>query len=208
MNIILIGVQGSGKGTQAKLLQDKFGWDHITTGELFRYNISQGTKLGKQVKSFIDKGELVPDSYVLGIVGDALASRQKGFILDGFPRNLQQLNFLKQNFKIDWVVLLDLPDVKAIERLLARRECSACKKDYNLLFKKPRREGICDVCGKEIIQRDDDNKIAISKRIEKFHHETEKVIEHYAELGKLIKVDADQSVAAIHQEIISRLGVE
>lgn len=207
MNIVLIGVQGSGKGTQAKLLVKKTGWKHVTTGDLLRDNIANGTELGMKAKSFMDKGELVPDTYVFEIVKIALESLKDGFILDGFPRNQKQLDFLRENFKIDYAVLLDLADEKAIERLMARRNCENCKKDYNLLFSKPKVEGICDVCGGKIVARADDNETAINKRIEKFHQETNPVIENFAADDLLINVNADQPVMDIHQEILNKLGI-
>ncbi|MCF7793144.1 MAG: nucleoside monophosphate kinase [Candidatus Cloacimonetes bacterium] len=205
MNIVLIGVQGSGKGTQAKLLVEKTGWKHVTTGDLLRDNIANGTELGMKAKSFMDKGELVPDSYVFEIVRVALKSLKDGFILDGFPRNKKQLDFLRENFKIDYAVLLDLADEKAIERLTARRHCEDCKKDYNLLYSKPEVDGVCDDCGGKIVARVDDNEATINKRIEKFHLETNPVIESFAADDLLIKVNADQSVMAIHEEILTKL---
>ena len=207
MNIILIGIQGSGKGTQAKLLQQKFGWDHITTGDLFRQNLEQGTEVGLKAKAFMDRGELVPDEYVYQIVKNALTEAKNGFILDGFPRNLEQSNFLKENIEIDKAVLLELSDNKAIERIVSRRNCEKCKKDYNLLFKKPKVEGICDDCGGKIVQREDDNEVAINIRIEKFHNETKAVIEANEQAGKLVVVNADQPVEAIHQDIVKVLNI-
>ncbi len=208
MNIVLIGVQGSGKGTQAKLLVEKTGWKHITTGDLLRDNIAQKTEMGMKAKEFMDKGELVPDKYVFEIVRIALQSQREGFILDGFPRNQKQLDFLRANFNIDYAVLLDLPDDKAIRRLTARRHCEDCKKDYNLLFKPPQVDGICDVCGGKIVRRADDNEMAINKRIEKFHQETNPVIESFAADDLLIRVDADQPIMNIQKEILTKLGIE
>ncbi len=205
MNVILIGIQGSGKGTQAKLLADRFGWQHVTSGDLFRKNIEQKTKLGIVVKKYIDAGELVPDKFVLEMIADALNNAPDGFILDGFPRNIEQVIFLMDNFKIDYAILLELSDEKAIERLMARRNCKICKKDYNVLFKKPEVPGICDVCGGGLVQRDDDNKEAISKRIEKFHNETNKVIDFFKEKDMLIQINADQPLQSIHEDIASRL---
>lgn len=208
MNIILIGIQGSGKGTQAKLLNEKYGWEHITTGDLFRNNIEAATELGLKAKKFIDKGELVPDKYVFLIVKDALEKAVDGFVLDGFPRNIEQVHFLQENFDIQRVVLLELSDDKAVERLMARRNCVKCKRDYNILFKKPQQEGVCDVCGGELVIRNDDTEKAIRKRIEKFHNETNRVIEYYTEQGLLVTVNADQPVEAIYNDIISKLNVE
>jgi len=208
MNIVLIGIQGSGKGTQAKILKEKLGWEHITTGDLFRQNIEQGTEVGLKAKTFMDRGELVPDEYVYQIIKNALTAATNGFILDGFPRNLEQSNFLQENIKIDKAVLLELSDQKAIERIISRRNCEKCKKDYNLLFKKPKVDGVCDVCGGKIIQREDDNEVAINKRIEKFHNETNAVIEANRLAGKLVMVNADQVVEEIHKEIISKLNLK
>lgn len=207
MNIILIGIQGSGKGTQAKLLKERFGWEHITTGDLFRLNLERGTEVGLKAKAYMDRGELVPDEYVYQIVKDALLEAKNGFILDGFPRNLEQSNFLQENIRIDKAVLLELSDKKAIERIISRRNCENCKKDYNLLFKKPKVEGICDDCGGKIVQREDDNEVAINKRIEKFHKETKAVIEANRNAGKLIIVDADQPVMDIHKMIVEKLNL-
>ena len=205
MNIILIGIQGSGKGTQAKLLQEKFGWTHITTGDLFRENIKNRTELGKIAQTFTDKGELVPDKYVFKIIEDALSKAEKGFILDGFPRNLEQAEFLLKKIRIDKVILLDLSDEVAIKRVSARRICSNCKADYNLLYHQPELEGICDICGGKIIQRKDDTELAIKKRLEKFHHETSRAIKLFAEKNMLIKVNADRKLEEIQKEIISKL---
>lgn len=207
MNIVLIGVQGSGKGTQAKLLVEKTGWKHVTTGDLLRDNIARETELGLTAKSFMDKGELVPDKYVFEIVRVALQSLDDGFILDGFPRNRKQLDFLNENFKIDFAILLDLSDAKARERLMARRHCQNCKKDYNLLFSRPAVDGVCDVCGGKIVVRADDNEAAINKRIEKFHNETNPVIEAFEADNLLIRINADQPVPDIHQEILRKLSI-
>ena len=208
MNIILIGIQGSGKGTQAKMLSDKFGWSHITTGDLFRENIKNNTELGKIAISYTDKGELVPDKYVFEIVEDALSKAENGFILDGFPRNMEQAEFLNNKFKIDRVLLLDLSDEISMKRTLARRNCIDCKRDYNILFKKPKNKDVCDACGGQLVQRKDDNEEAIKKRLEKFHSETEKVIDYFREKDILISINADQNLQDIQAEIITKLGCQ
>lgn len=207
MNILLIGIQGCGKGTQAKLLENNFGWKHITTGNLLRESVEKKTELGLAAKKFMDEGELVPDKYIFQIVEEALSNSPKGVILDGFPRNMKQLKYLEKNFKIDKVVLLELSDEKAIERVSSRRHCVDCKKDYNLLYKKPKVEGICDVCGGKIVQRDDDYEAAIKKRIEKFYKDTSEVIEYFSAQGKLINVNADDSIESIQENIIKKLKV-
>ncbi len=207
MNILLIGIQGCGKGTQAKILEKSFGWKHITTGNLLRENIERQTELGLAAKKFMDKGELVPDKYVFQIVEDALAKAKNGTILDGFPRNMEQLKYLEKNFTIDKVVLLELSDEKALERVSSRRNCVDCKKDYNLLYSKPKIDGVCDVCGGKIVQRDDDHEAAIMKRIEKFYDDTSDVISYFSDGGKLIRVQADDPIETIQANIIKALDV-
>lgn len=207
MNILLIGIQGCGKGTQAKILEENFGWKHITTGNLLRENIERQTELGLTAKKFMDIGELVPDKYVFQIVEDALANAKDGTILDGFPRNMEQLKYLEKNFTIDKVVLLELSDEKALERVSSRRNCVDCKKDYNLLYSKPKVDGICDACGGKIVQRDDDHEVAIMKRIEKFYDDTSDVISYFSDEGKLIRVQADDPINTIQENIIKALNV-
>ncbi|MCD4818971.1 MAG: nucleoside monophosphate kinase [Candidatus Cloacimonetes bacterium] len=207
MNVILFGVQGSGKGTQAKILSEKTGLKHVTTGDLFRENIENKTELGKKVLEFIEKGDLVPDKYVLEIVQDALDNLSTGFILDGFPRNPSQGEFLLKKYNIDKVVLLELTDDVSVKRLMARRLCKDCKTDYNMLYKLPKKEGICDLCGGEVIQRKDDNETAIKLRLDKFHNETEQVIKVFADKGIVCRVNADQEIGAIQKEILENLGV-
>ncbi|MDP8200784.1 MAG: nucleoside monophosphate kinase [Candidatus Tenebribacter burtonii] len=207
MNILLIGIQGCGKGTQAKILEENFGWKHITTGNLLRENIERQTELGLTAKKFMDDGELVPDKYVFRIVEDALANAKDGTILDGFPRNMEQLKYLEKNFTIDKVILLELSDEKAIERVSSRRNCVDCKKDYNLLYNKPKIDGICDVCGGKIVQRDDDHKSAILKRIEKFYNDTSDVISYFSNEGKLIHIKANAPIDIIQKNIVKALNV-
>ena len=138
MNIVLIGVQGSGKGTQAEILAEKFGWKHINIGEIFRQNIEQKTALGLEAQSYIDKGELVPDKLVFQLIESVLKNARNGFVLDGFPRNMKQAEYLTEHFRIDKVILLDLSDKAAVNRLTSRRVCENCGAVYNLLFKKPK----------------------------------------------------------------------
>ena len=207
MNIVLIGVQGSGKGTQAEILAEKFGWKHINIGEIFRENIEQKTALGLEAQSYIDKGELVPDKLVFQLIESVLKNARNGFVLDGFPRNMKQAEYLTEHFRIDKVILLDLSDNTAVKRLTSRRVCENCGAVYNLLFKKPKVEGICDICGGKLIQRKDDTEEVISKRIEKFHQETGKVITFFKSKNMLEKVNGEQNLQAINREIEEILGV-
>jgi adenylate kinase len=205
MNIIMIGIQGSGKGTQAGRLREKYGWEHVNVGDAFRMNIVEKTQLGVAAKSFIDKGELVPDKYVYGIVEDALNKASGGFILDGFPRNMKQADFLIKKFKIDHVVIFDLEDEIAVKRLTHRRLCQDCKTDYNLKSNKPKVQGICDKCGGKLMIRDDDHLEAINKRIEKFHEETKQVIDYFKEKGHIVYIHADKTPDAIFEEIEQKI---
>lgn len=206
MNIIVIGIQGCGKGTQAALVSEKRGWAHINIGNLLRKHIIENTELGKTAKAYIDKGELVPDELVYGVLDDAIRKSPQGFILDGFPRNLEQLDYLLAHYTIDKVIQLDLSDEIAIQRISARRNCVDCKKDYNLIFNKPANDGSCDVCGGKLVQREDDNEVAVATRLQKFHQETAKVIEKYKELNLLNTIDADQPIGEIQSQILQIIG--
>jgi len=205
MNVILLGIQGCGKGTQAEKLEKKYGWKHINVGNLFRYHIENGTELGRSAKKYIERGELVPDDFVFQIVESELDKNKNGFILDGFPRNLKQMEFLLDKYPIDKVILLDLAKDIAIQRISSRRNCADCKQVYNLLFNPPRQEGICDKCGGNLVQRADDNEAAVARRIEKFYAETGRVIDFFKEKNKLIVVDASQDIDTINRDIIIKI---
>ncbi len=207
MNIIIIGIQGSGKGTQAALLHKKYGWPHINLGKLLRDHIIRKTELGLVVKEYIDKGRLVPDDLVIKLIKPVLDAADSGFILDGFPRNLAQERFLLDNYRIDGVVLLDLDDETAVKRISARRHCSVCHTDYNLLINPPKVENTCDLCGGKVVMRDDDHEEAIRMRLNKFHLKTKKVIELFQERGLAIPIQADQPVEVVHQKILAQLNL-
>lgn len=208
MNIILIGVQGSGKGTQASKLEQNTGWKHINVGDLFRQHMANQTEIGLAAKEYIEKGLLVPDEFVLDMVKKALDQASQGFILDGFPRNINQEKFLLDHFQIDFVFFLELSDEMAKKRILARLHCSKCKKDYNLLHHPPKHTGKCDICGGKLIRRKDDTETAIDKRIEKFHHETKPVIELFKTKHLLYKINANQDVTSIHEDILKILQMK
>ena len=205
MNIILTGIQGCGKGTQAEKLSREFNWTHVNVGALFREHLSQGTELGRKAKSYIDKGDLVPDELVFDVIASELDKAKEGFILDGFPRNLSQLEYLLEKYTIDKFIFLDLPDEVAINRISSRRQCSDCGKVYNILFNPPRKEGECDKCGGSLFQRDDDNEKAIAVRINKFYQETKKVVDRFKELGKLVNIDANRDIDTIYKDIVEHL---
>ncbi|MBN1949303.1 MAG: nucleoside monophosphate kinase [Candidatus Cloacimonetes bacterium] len=205
ITLILMGVQGCGKGTQADLLEQRFSWKHINIGDLFRSNISNGTELGKQAKAHIDRGDLVPDELVFELISQALAEAEGGVILDGFPRNLEQAKFLDDRVLVNRVYLLELADETAVARISARRNCRDCKRVYNLVYNPPRREKVCDVCGGELIRRADDNPDAVRQRISKFHEETEPVIRLYEKRGILKRIDAGFRAEVVQQIIIEDL---
>jgi adenylate kinase len=205
MNIIIIGIQGSGKGTQAALLREKYGWPHINMGNLLRDHINRHTTLGETAQHYIEQGHLVPDELVIQLVTPELDAATEGFVLDGFPRNLVQERYLLENYTIDGVILLELDDEISVRRISARRHCSACGADYNMLSNAPAVEGVCDICGGQVIMRNDDHPDAIRVRLEKFHQKTRKVIELFKERGIAIEIDANQPMMTVHQEIIKHL---
>lgn len=207
MNIIIVGIQGSGKGTQAALLREKFGWPHINMGNLLRDHINRHTELGETAQHYIEQGQLVPDNLVLKLVTAELDAATDGFVLDGFPRNLVQERYLLDNYTIDAVILLELDDETAVRRISARRHCSVCHADYNMLSNPPEKDGVCDSCGGEVVMRNDDNPDAIRVRLEKFHQKTRKVIELFKERGIAFEIDADQPLMVIHQQIIEHLDL-
>ena len=207
MNIIMMGAQGTGKGTVAKILNDELGIPHISTGEIFRKNIKEGTELGKIATQYADEGKLVPDSVTNKMVKERLneSDCDKGFILDGYPRNLNQAkeldNILEdENQKVDIVVNLNTPSDEIIERVLARRECPNCKKIYNMVLNKPKEGELCDDCKVPLIKRKDDTREKLQLRLDTFFKETKPVIDFYKKRG--IVIDEEISIS------INRLGVD
>lgn len=200
---VFIGVQGSGKGTQAKLLAQKKGLCHISTGDLFRG--CQG-KLKEKLDSYMNAGKLIPDELVLEILKARIAKSDcdSGIILDGFPRNLEQAKALEKILKVTKVIEIKLSDIEALKRLSGRRICEKCKEGYNIYTApKPKVAGICDKCGGKLIQRTDDNEEAIKKRINDYHNETEPLLEHYKET--LFSVNGKQSIEDLFEELLKIL---
>ena len=206
MKVILIGIQGSGKGTQASILSSKYGFQHINVGEIFRNNIKNETEIGKKIKKYVNSGKLVPDDIVIQMVKEEL-DKYENFVLDGFPRNINQAEFLMKNVKIDKVINLILPDEVSKKRLLARRVCEKCKADYNLIYKPPKKEGICDICGGKLVRRKDDTEEAIQKRLDAFHKETAPVVDYFRKKGLVVDIDANKGIEEIEREIIKNLGL-
>ncbi|HEX3311013.1 MAG TPA: nucleoside monophosphate kinase, partial [Streptosporangiaceae bacterium] len=189
---IIMGVQGSGKGTQAKMLAEAFDLVHIAVGDIFRWNVQNHTKIGAQVRRTMAAGSLVGDDLVEGVVGVRLRDHDwnYGFIVDGFPRNVSQAEFFLESYDIDAVIHLDMPDSEVRRRVLSRRLCSACGLDYNLMEHRPKEDGRCDVCGGELVTREDDTEEALQARLREFHDKIDPVLQLLGRKSALVTVDA------------------
>jgi len=215
MRIVLLGGPGSGKGTQAKKLTEKYSIPQISTGDIFRAAVKEGTPMGRKAKEYMDKGELVPDNVVVGVVEERLAKRDldKGFMLDGFPRTLPQAEALDKimgrlSKPIDHAVLVDVPDQELMKRLTGRRTCrnSDCGKMYHIIFNPPKKEGICDACGSELYQRDDDSEATIRERLNVYAAQTAPLIDYYEKKGLLRRVEGVGPIGGIFASIVKILG--
>ena len=213
MKIIMLGAPGAGKGTQAKMIAEKCGIPHISTGDIFRANIKNGTELGAKAKEYMDKGLLVPDELVCDLVVDRIqqADCEKGYILDGFPRTIPQaealeaaLNAIEQ--KLDYEIYIDVPDENIINRMSGRRACVGCGATYHVLFNPTKVEGKCDVCGESLILRDDDKPETVKKRLDVYHTQTQPLIDFYTERKVLVEVDGTQSMDKVFDDIMKILG--
>ncbi|MFG1667989.1 adenylate kinase [Streptomyces sp. Y7] len=198
MRIVLVGPPGAGKGTQAAFLAKNLSIPHISTGDLFRANISQQTELGKLAKSYMDAGNLVPDEVTIGMAKDRMEKpdAENGFLLDGFPRNVSQAEALdemlqSESMKLDAVLDLEVPEEEVVKRIAGRR---ICRKDsshvFHVTYSKPKQEGVCDVCGGELYQRDDDSEETVRKRLEVYHTQTEPIIDYYKSQGLVVTISA------------------
>jgi adenylate kinase len=208
MNLILLGPPGAGKGTQAERISDIYNIPPISTGDIFRENLKEGTELGLKAKEYMDRGELVPDQVVIDIVKDALSKpgKEKGFILDGFPRTVAQADALKEMLQkmdrpLDRVLNIAVPDQVVIERLTARRTCRSCGTVYHLLFNPPQQEGICDQCGGELYRRDDDSEETVMARLEEYRAKTQPLIDYYREEGLLRDVEGSAGMEEVLEAI-------
>lgn len=212
MRLVFLGAPGAGKGTQAKRLVEKYGIPQISTGDLLRAAVAAGTPLGKEAKAYMDRGELVPDSVVLGMVKERLSQEdcKKGFILDGFPRNVAQAEALdkmlaEMNMPLDLALNLDVPFDDLMKRLTGRRTCKSCGQMYNVYYSPPKVEGKCDKCGGELFQRDDDKEETIRKRLEVYKAQTEPLIDYYTKKGILKSVSGTGSIDEIFNNICAIL---
>lgn len=208
MNLILLGAPGAGKGTQAKLIVEKYGIPQISTGDMLREAVAKGTELGKKAKEYMDRGELVPDEVVIGIVKERLKQPdcEKGFILDGFPRTLKQAEELDKMLeelgkKIDAVINVHVPEEEVVKRIVNRRTCKNCGAVYHLIYNPPKEEGKCDKCGGELYQRDDDKEETVRARYKVYKEQTEPLIEYYSKKGLLYTVDGTKSIEEVFEEI-------
>ena len=213
MKIIMLGAPGAGKGTQAKKIADKYQVPHISTGDIFRANIKNGTELGKKAKTYMDQGLLVPDELVVDLVVDRLAQEDcaKGCVLDGFPRTIPQAESLDAalNAKgeaIDYAIDVDVPDENIINRMSGRRACVACGATYHIVHIPTKVEGICDRCGENLILRDDDKPETVKKRLDVYHEQTQPLIDYYTSKNVLKSVDGTQDMEAVFQAIVDILG--
>ena len=214
MKIIMLGAPGAGKGTQAKMIADRFGIPHISTGDIFRANIKNGTELGMEAKKYMDQGLLVPDELTVKILLDRVADKDcaNGYVLDGFPRTIPQAEVLddaltKLGDRIDYAINVDVPDENIIRRMSGRRACLSCGATYHIEHIPPKQEGICDRCGKELVLRDDDKEETVKNRLQVYHEQTQPLIEFYTGKGILKTVDGTQDMQKVFDDIYAIIGV-
>ncbi|MGB9804046.1 adenylate kinase [Desulfofundulus sp.] len=212
MKLLIMGPPGAGKGTQAEMLVKELNITHISTGDMFRAAIKEGTEMGKKAKEYMDKGELVPDDVVVGMVRDRLQKPdcEKGFLLDGFPRTLAQAQALDDTLQtmgiqLDAVINIAVPRDKLMARLTGRRVCRSCGASYHILFNPPQVEGKCNSCGGELYQRSDDNEEAVSNRLDVYEAQTQPLIDYYASKGLLKNINGDQEIKKVLEDILASL---
>ena len=210
MKIIMLGAPGAGKGTQAKMIAAKYGVPHISTGDIFRANIKNGTELGAKAKEYMDKGLLVPDELVVDLVIDRFKADDcaKGYILDGFPRTIPQAEALDKALSAigDSVINVEVPDENIIQRMSGRRACVGCGATYHIVYNPTKEEGKCDACGADLILRDDDKPETVEKRLKVYHEQTQPLIDYYKNKGILKEVDGTVDMNDVFAAITDILG--
>ncbi len=213
MKIIMLGAPGAGKGTQAKMIAEKYNVPHVSTGDIFRANIKNGTELGMEAKKYMDQGLLVPDELTVKILLDRVAKDdcKNGYVLDGFPRTIPQAEVLDKalagiNDRIDFAINVDVPDENIIRRMGGRRACLNCGATYHIEHIPPRQEGICDTCGKELVLRDDDKPETVKNRLDVYHQQTQPLIDFYQAKGILKTVDGTVDMKDVFAAIVAILG--
>ncbi|MEM3513036.1 MAG: adenylate kinase, partial [Thermoplasmata archaeon] len=205
MNLIMLGAPGAGKGTQAQKLATKLGIPQISTGDMLRQAVAEKTGLGMEAKKYMDAGKLVPDEIVVGIVKERLQKSdcKSGFILDGFPRTLEQAKALDKIAVIDYVVNIDVPEEILVERITGRRSCKKCGAVYHVKYNPPKVLNKCDSCGEPLYQRDDDKEETVRKRLETYRSQTKVLIDYYAGQNKLVNIDGHREIEAIFRDILT-----
>ena len=213
MKIIMLGAPGAGKGTQAKQIADKYTIPHISTGDIFRANIKNGTELGKKAKAYMDQGALVPDELTCDLVMDRIAQDdcKNGFVLDGFPRTIPQAEALtaalnKIGQSMDYAIDVDVPDENIVNRMSGRRACLKCGATYHVVHAAPKVEGVCDTCGEKLVLRDDDQPETVQKRLNVYHEQTQPLIDFYTKKGILKTVDGTVDMKDVFAAIVKILG--
>jgi adenylate kinase len=209
----MLGAPGAGKGTQAKMIAEKFNIPHISTGDIFRANIKNGTELGKKAKEFMDKGQLVPDELTVEILLDRVAADdcKNGYVLDGFPRTIPQADVLDKELtklgdKVDFAINVDVPDENIVRRMSGRRACLKCGATYHIEHIPPKQEGICDKCGSELVQRDDDKPETVQNRLSVYHEQTQPLIDYYNKKNILKSVDGTKDMQEVFSDIVNILN--
>ncbi len=213
MKIIMLGAPGAGKGTQAKQIADKYGIPHISTGDIFRANIKNGTELGKKAKTYMDQGLLVPDELVVDLIMDRFkeADCANGYVLDGFPRTIPQAEALDAALtaigeKVDYAINVEVPDENIVRRMSGRRACVGCGATYHIVYNPTKKEGVCDRCGAELILRDDDKPETVKNRLNVYHEQTQPLITYYGNKGVLKEVDGTKDMNEVFSDIVAILG--
>ena len=213
MKIVMLGAPGAGKGTQAKMIAERYQIPHISTGDIFRMNIKNGTELGKEAKTYMDAGKLVPDELTVKILLDRVSNEdcKNGYVLDGFPRTIPQAEVLtdalnKLNDKIDYALNVDVPDENIVNRMGGRRSCPSCGQVYHVVHMPPKQDGVCDKCGAGLVQRDDDKPETVSQRLHVYHDQTQPLIEYYEKAGVLKNVDGTKDQKEVFEAITGILG--
>lgn len=213
MKIIMLGAPGAGKGTQAKMIAEKYQIPHISTGDIFRANIKNGTELGMEAKKYMDQGQLVPDELTVKILLDRVAAQdcQNGYVLDGFPRTIPQAQVLEEALtkigeSIDYAIDVDVPDENIVKRMSGRRACLSCGGTYHLEFIPPKKEGICDTCGQELVLREDDKPETVLNRLTVYHNQTQPLIDFYANKNILKTVDGTVDLRDVFEAIVKILN--
>lgn len=213
MKIVMLGAPGAGKGTQAKRIAEKYSIPHISTGDIFRANIKNGTELGKKAKEYMDKGLLVPDELTLDLIMSRFAEADcaNGYVLDGFPRTIPQAEALTKalkdiNDKLDYAVNVEVPDESIINRMSGRRACLACGGTYHIVYNPTKKEGICDACGGELVLRADDQPETVKNRLNVYHNQTQPLIDYYKAEGIFEEVDGTQDMNKVFEDITKILG--